>query len=270
MGKLLSVLSWNVEHFKDDNSRIDRIVDKIVENDPDVFGIYEVEGKTVYESLVTKMKGYSFHITEGPQTQEILLGVKSKFTAFFTQKLEFKTGIKFLRPGALLSIRINDSDYTFLFLHTKSGSDPIGLGIRDEMFKKACKLRKQLEKNVKDKWTSKYIFMGDLNTMGMKYPYGKNINPETEIQKLSDYEAKKVKMKLLKKDENYSWWNGNNSSYPKSELDHVVASDNIKFTKFGEAEVTVKGWPKEPDDNAKNIWIKKYSDHGIIYFEVIE
>ena len=44
---------------------------------------------------------YFFHITEGPQTQEILVGVKSGFSPFFTQRVEFKGGNPRLRPSAL-------------------------------------------------------------------------------------------------------------------------------------------------------------------------
>ena len=42
------------------------------------------------------------------------------------------------------------------------------------------------------------MFIGDLNTMGMKYSYDKSIKPDTELRKL-DHEAKKVKMQRLTK-----------------------------------------------------------------------
>ena len=78
MPKLFSVASWNVEHFKDDptGQRIARVVDFVKAQDPDVFGIYEVEGATVFDALVTQMPNYTFQITEGVETQEILIGVK--------------------------------------------------------------------------------------------------------------------------------------------------------------------------------------------------
>jgi len=43
------------------------------------------------------------------------------------------------------------------------------------MFIRACTFRKVLEGTSK-KWDTKYLFLGDLNTMGMEYPYGKSIN----------------------------------------------------------------------------------------------
>jgi hypothetical protein len=86
VAKAYSLASWNVEHFRNPDSRVDRVVDFLVDlGPPDVFGLYEVEGKEVYEALVTKMPGYTFHITEGPEVQEILIGVASKLTAFFTR-----------------------------------------------------------------------------------------------------------------------------------------------------------------------------------------
>src|SRR4249919_359003 len=105
--KAFSLASWNVEHFKNPDSRVDRVVDFLANLTPDVFALYEVEGKEVFDALVTKMPSYSFHITEGQEVQEILVGVASNLTSFFTQKLEFKSGMQFLRPGALLTLTID-------------------------------------------------------------------------------------------------------------------------------------------------------------------
>jgi len=270
MAKLFSVLSWNVEHFKGEvKKRVDDVTAQIKNLNPDVFALYEVEGKEVFSSFTSIMSDYNFHITEGPQTQEILVGVKNNFSSFFTQKLEFKSGNQYLRPGALLTVTINTQSYSLLFLHTKSGTNPLGLGIRDDMFIRACTFRNVLEGTTK-KWDTKYLFLGDLNTMGMDYPYGKSINAKTEIKKLAEKEARKVKMRILKKDEPASWWNGSKSKTPPSNLDQVVVSDNLQFRKYSGAEVTVLGWPKESTVEKKDGWIKRYSDHGIIYFEVIQ
>ena len=39
MPKLISFLSWNVENFHTDSSRVDDVVDLIASKNPDVFGI---------------------------------------------------------------------------------------------------------------------------------------------------------------------------------------------------------------------------------------
>ena len=86
MPKAFSLASWNVEHFKGKPSRAAKIVDYF-KNDlgsPDIFALYEVEGKHTFGALTSRMPGYQFHITEGRQTQEILVGVKQGLTAFFT------------------------------------------------------------------------------------------------------------------------------------------------------------------------------------------
>jgi hypothetical protein len=98
MAKAFTLVSWNVEHFRNPDSRVDRVVDFLNDLSPDVFALYEVEGKEVFDALVTKMPGFSFHITEGPEVQEILVGVQPSLTAFFTQRVEFKTGLQALRP----------------------------------------------------------------------------------------------------------------------------------------------------------------------------
>ncbi len=270
MAKLFSVLSWNVEHFKGEvKKRVDDVTAQIKNLNPDVFALYEVEGKEVFSAFTSIMPDYNFHITEGPQTQEILVGAKNNFSSFFTQKLEFKSGNQFLRPGLLLTVTIDNQIYSLLFLHTKSGTNPLGLGIRDDMFIRACTFRNVLEGTTK-KWDTKYLFLGDLNTMGMEYPYGKSISAKTEIKKLAEKEARKVKMRILKKDEPASWWNGSKSKMSPSNLDQVVVSNNLKFRKYSGAEVTVLGWPKESTVEKKDEWIKRYSDHGILYFEILK
>jgi hypothetical protein len=256
MPKVFSLASWNVEHFQDDPSRVDRVIDFLNAPEggrmPDVFALYEVEGKEVYSALVSKMPGYSFHITEGPQVQEILVGCRKNITAFFTQKIEFKSGTSLLRPGALLSLNKDGVDYTILFLHTKSSTEPIGLGLRDDMFTKAFEFRGKLEKKTEtEKWESRYMFLGDLNTMGMEYPFNRKIDPETELQKL-DKEAKKVRMNRLTKSAPYTWFNGSTSKERPSNLDQVIASDNLTFRSFGGASVSARGWVDQPSDAAKD------------------
>lgn len=267
MPKAFSLASWNVEHFKDDPSRIDRVVDFMKKQKPDVFGLYEVEGKEVCTTLTAKMPGYSFHITEGDQTQEILVGVRGSLTAFFTQKVEFRSGTTHMRPGALLSVKVAGVFYTMLFLHVASGADPRGMGLRDDMLVRACEFRKTLDKAAGGAGKANYLFLGDLNTMGMKYPFQKSIGADLELQKLAK-EAKKAKMRSLVKSAPATWSNGSGSSMSPSNLDHVVAAEHLRFKAFGDAQVDVRGWPKEPTVEKQDKWIADYSDHGLLYLEV--
>jgi len=118
MAKAFSLASWNVEHFKGKPERVARVVEFLKAQHPDIFALFEVEGRTVFDDLVATLPGYQFHITEGPQTQEALVGVKRGLTAFFTQKIEFKSGNQYLRPGALLTLTIDGEHYSILFLGT--------------------------------------------------------------------------------------------------------------------------------------------------------
>jgi hypothetical protein len=256
-----------VEHFKDDPRRIDRVIRFLRDQSPDVFALLEVEGKTVFQVLTRTMDRYQFHITEGLQTQEILVGVKNGLTAFFTQRTEFKSGNRYLRPGALLTVTINDEHYNLLFLHTKSGSKPIGLGIRDDQFTRAFKFKKTLDKNPAAGGNAKYLFIGDLNVMGMKYPFQKDIDPRVEIQKL-DQDAAKVKMRRLSKNKPATWWNGPGSRYAPADLDHVLASQQLKFKNFAGSDIDVRGWPALETDVKKATWIARYSDHALLYMEL--
>lgn len=266
MAKLFSVASWNVEHFRNDNARVDRVVQFLRAQKPDVFALYEVEGAEVFEELVKRMPEWHFHITEGPQVQEILIGVKRTMTAFCTQRIEFNSGIQTLRPGALVTLYAGGQYYPMLFLHTKSGGDPLGLGIRDDMFDRALAFRKVLNRAAGGE--ANYLFLGDLNTMGMTYPFQKSIGAGVELQKL-DRDAARLKMRRLAKTAPATWWNGSTGSYAPSDLDHVVAARHLKFKAFsGGAEISVRGWAAEPTPAAQDQWIKDHSDHCLLFFQV--
>ena len=269
MPKAFSVASWNVEHFKNALTRVDDVVALLAAINPDVFALYEVEGKEVFGELVSKMPGYQFHITEGPQVQEILVGVRSGFTAFFTQKIEFRSGASAMRPGALLTLTVAGQSYPILFLHLSSGPNPRGWGLRDDMLERALEFRNTLQKSATDRTKPvNYLFLGDLNTMGLEYFFkAHNILADVELKKVEEM-AKKQKMRTLTKSRPHTWSNGSKSRLKPSNLDHVVAADHLKFKQFSGADVRVLGWPEELTPLAQDEWIKRFSDHGILYFEV--
>lgn len=286
MEKLFSVLSWNVEHFKLNKSgntnnqqkvqlRKEKVSKMIRKYDPGIFALYEVEGKEVFEIMMNNFPDYHFHITEGPQVQEILVGVHKNINSFFTQRLEFKTGSSYLRPGALLSVKFKNDYYTLLFLHTKSGNDPKGFGLRDDMLKKAIRFRSKLNKKSFDKNGAKYIFMGDLNTMGMEYYEDIDIDTSIELKKNIRHAKRYYDIDLLHKTHSYTFYNGLRSKIPKSDLDHVFASKHINFKPFideagNECHVLVDGWVNFKDETKQGEWINQYSDHSLLYFEVID
>lgn len=82
MAKAFSVASWNVEHFQDKEGRNDKRIAFLREQQPDVLAIYEVEGKEVWRQLMQKLPSYSFFITEGRNTQEILVELDRGSRAF--------------------------------------------------------------------------------------------------------------------------------------------------------------------------------------------
>ncbi len=129
------------------------------------------------------MPGYTFQITEGEETQEILVGVRKTITAFITQRTEFRSDTTHMRPGQLVSVNKNGHDYALLFLHLSSGNNPRGMGLRDDMIERALDFRTTLDKSAGGPGQARYIFLSDLNTMGLKYPFGRNIEAELELKK---------------------------------------------------------------------------------------
>jgi endonuclease/exonuclease/phosphatase family metal-dependent hydrolase len=277
MPKLFSVLSWNVEHFKDDPTptRVKKVVDFMKLQNPDVFGIFEVEGKTIFDALVSRMPDFTFQITEGEQTQEILVGVRKTLTAFITQKTEFRSGTTHMRPGQLVTIVKGGVNYAILFLHLASGPDPRGMGLRDDMIERAFDFRKTLDKAEGGEGKAHYIFLGDLNTMGLEYPFNKDIDAVTELKKADKHgQRAKIQMARLVKTHDVTWSNGTTSSLPPSNLDHVYASSNLQFSTFVRpsdqlpANVSVRGWVDLDTAAKKDKFIKELSDHSLLFFEV--
>jgi hypothetical protein len=235
--------------------------------------LYEVEGKDVFTALVSEFPGYAFQITEGSQTQEILVGVRNTLTAFFTQKIEFKSGVTLMRPGLLTTITTDNVNYSLLFLHLASKTEPRGMGLRDDMIGKAMEFRHTLDKAYNGHHKANYIFLGDLNTMGMDYPFKRNIKPKFELQKWDEKGKKTYGMRRLKKTSEKTWGSVSKSKIKTSNLDHVYAAEHLEFTKFlnpanKETEVEVRGWVSEKTTEKRGSWIKSFSDHSLLYFEV--
>ena len=272
MAKAFSVASWNIEHFKGDRTRTGKVIEYLKLQKPDVIGIYEVEGSTVFGELTKQFPKYTFQITEGPQSQEILVGFNSTLSVFITQKMEFKSGTTHMRPGQLATITVDNVPYSVLFLHLASSNEPRGFGLRDDMAIRAIKFRKTLNKATGN--NANYIFLGDLNTMGLEYPYNHDVSATDELKRWDDRSRRYYNMRRLTKTHDATWSNGSGSSIPDSNLDHVYASKHLKFKNFtrpedtGKAEVSVRGWVDQPTQATKDQWIAKYSDHCLLYFEV--
>ncbi len=270
MTKAFSIASWNVEHFgRGKNAhKVDETIQYLAKQAADVVAVYEVESKSVFRPIVKAMPQHQFHITEGPQTQEILVGIKRGISAYVTQKLTFKAGQPTLRPGVLVTVCAGGDFYPLVFLHLKSSPEPKGFGLRDDMIRRAFKFRTALDEVAGGRGKANYIFVGDLNTMGLDYPYKKHDIAGTDEVKEIARLARYRNMRVLTKNAMHTWWNGSRSTYKPSNLDHVVAADHLKFKTINGAEVDVRGWPKEPTDTKKDAWINRYSDHALLFFEV--
>lgn len=270
MSTAFSIASWNVEHFGSDRGTDrdrEKVLQFLADQDADVIAIYEVESSRVFQPLMDTLPNYNFHVTEGPQTQEILVGTRVGLPAFVTQKTEFKSGQTYLRPGVLVTVRVDGAFYPLLFLHLKSLPDPKGFGLRDDMMRRALRFRSTLNA-ASPTGRANYIFLGDLNTMGFDYPYSAHdIAAEEEIgelQRRTGYQD----LRMLEKTAPHTWWNGLDSDYAPSDLDHVVAAEHLDFRSFDGADVDVRGWPTLETSEAQDQWIREYSDHALLYVEV--
>lgn len=271
MAKAFSILSWNIEHFGASEKNQSKpkkdpgpIVDLIAAQKADVIAIYEVRSNVVFRPLLEAMPDHHFFITEGKQMQEILVGVRKTIPAFLTQKTHFKSGQSALRPGMLVTPFVDGEYYPLLFLHVKSMTDPKGFGLRFDMTRRAFDFRKVLKKSTGGEEPN-YLFLGDMNTMGMNYlGSDKDIDGDREITELRKAAARR-KMTLLDKTQPHTYWS---PTYGRSNLDHVVAAKHLQFRAFGGKPVRVTGWTDLPTDAERSQWVKKFSDHALLYLEV--
>ncbi|MFW9944768.1 MAG: endonuclease/exonuclease/phosphatase family protein [Candidatus Sifarchaeia archaeon] len=279
MTKAFSVVSWNIKKFKGDKARAERVAVLLENKDPDVFAIYEASGGDVFLPLAKHLKGYTFHTTEGRQSQEIVVGVKNDVSAFITQKTEFQSGASLMRPGLLVTVERDSVYYPLLFLHLASSPDPRGMGLRDDMLDRAFHFKKILEEALQAIGQAKanYMFLGDLNTMGLKYPFGvrggkHGFDGKVELAKWDRFGNKDIyAMQRLSKTHDVTY--RSHGGHLQGNLDHVYAEKHLRFKKFnkgssGRVDVEVSGWVDQTSEQDIQDWISKYSDHSMLYLEV--
>jgi Endonuclease/Exonuclease/phosphatase family len=268
-----SVLSWNVESFRGSAAQLGNVSAHIRSLNPDVFGLFEVENVNIVTLMRGHLPEHDYFLTDGPENKEILVGVRrGKFEqSVFTQKREFKAYNPTLRPGALLSVSLAGEFYNILFLHTDSGTEAPSFGNRNEMFDKIWKLKAALDKQAPN-GASRFMVLGDMNTMGLQFPARKKsdtrVSEADEIKALQDL-AGKNGQSLLPKEFDKTFNNGKLTS----NLDHVLATNNIAFGEFGQASgqpflVKVTGW-QQLTGAARKKFIETISDHCSLYCEVL-
>lgn len=270
MARLFSFASWNIEHFAGKPERFDRVVAFLEDvGPPDVFAIQEVRSNAaLFNALVTRLPSHQFFITVTPDSSlDILVAANREFTAFYEQRTELQAGLPTLRPGALVTLRIAEANYSLLFLHLKAFAQPVGWGLRDDMIHHVRNLKKALDGLVgRD---ANFIAIGDINNVGLNVTYADNDMSGTAEVERYDQVFKARKMSLVPKDLNETLWNGPGSSHPPADADHAFASDHLDIRPGATGRgLRVRGWPELATDQEKGAWIREFSDHALIYGEV--
>ncbi len=221
-----SLLCWNIEKFNDSKpERIQAVADAIRAHDPDVIGILEFLAKDAARRLVRDFfPDYDFAFTDSKMAIEILVGWRrGRFAqVLYTQRRELQAGSENLRPGGLLCVRQKNSQQfnNMLFLHTDSGVTAKEYKTRRTMFGKIFSLNKVLQTLHEQEGKSRFIALGDLNTMGrVKAP---RVTPVTETEEIAQLviAAGEANMQLLEKSAPKTWSSPTGSK--KGNLDHVA------------------------------------------------
>ncbi|HET7392988.1 MAG TPA: hypothetical protein VFK25_04320, partial [Candidatus Binatia bacterium] len=191
----------------------------------------------------------------------------------YTQRRELQAGSENLRPGGLLCVRQKNSQQfnNMLFLHTDSGVTAKEFKTRRTMFGKIFSLNKVLQALHEQEGKSRFIALGDLNTMGrVKAP---RVSPVTETEEIAQLviAAGEANMQLLEKSAPKTWSSPTGSK--KGNLDHVIASNDLTFktqeTLDGQpVKVLVDGWVNKTG-NARRSFIENISDHSMLFVEIV-
>ncbi|MBD3663155.1 endonuclease/exonuclease/phosphatase family protein [Sulfitobacter aestuariivivens] len=285
----LKILSWNVRHFKGPREnwrnlpnsekdraqaeRVARVAKVIIDQDPDIFAVLEVVGDQGPYKLAEALPDYSFLLTEGDQTQEILVGYKHGLRVFFTQKGEFKENNIHLRPAPVLTVKLPGAEpLAVLFGHFKSMTSPDGWGLRASMFEKVGDLKRALDRHAGTRGaaTARFVVMGDLNTMGMRLTDARgDITAADEIARIDKRLARR-NLRRLSKSHSATYSGGSTSSYQDADLDHVYVDKGLIVQPEGGHECVVGGWTRESTTEGKDRWIKKLSDHAPIWLTLTD
>ena len=275
-----SVSAWNVEFFgskrKGDSSqevtdRVERVFKYLAEEiKTDIYVIFEANGAQVVEQARTRLPAYTWTITEGSGSQDILVG--SKLPVFITERTEFAHGFKGpLRPGTLVLLEDAGINYSIRFLHLKAADAAIDFGVRVHQHEKARSLRKALDKAAPANQRANSIVAGDLNGVGLNLTFSDaDVELDDEVARLKKmYGSSRDKMPVRDKTHLATFWNGPGSSDDPSDIDHVAAAEQIQFKAVGNnAAIEVKGWPEKLTPQEQGEWISDFSDHALLRFEV--
>jgi hypothetical protein len=272
-------MSWNVRHFQGGSKqRIEEVDAHIGAEDPDVFGIIEFQAKEVARLIVTKYyPEYDFGMTDSKMQLDFLIGWRrGKFKqVIYTQRRDFMAGNINLRPGGLLSFQeVENAPFTnILLLHTDSGRTKKDYDNRQAMFSKIFSLKQAIEGLEIQQGSARLIVLGDLNTMGRaKTATLPTVPAKDEIDAL-EQDAVAAGMRMLSKSHDKTW--SNKSGSTKSNLDHVIASNDLNFSQYffvnnpgSTFEIEVYGW-NNLTGNARKSWIENISDHCALVGECI-
>jgi len=274
-------MSWNVRQYTGSKKRLEQADKLITGLDPDVVGLLEFRAKSkARELMFERFPEYDWSVTDSTGGLEVLVGTRrGKFDqVIWTQKRGFNNKPRTLRPGGLVSVRIKKRWYSLLFLHTDSGTAKADFDNRWKVFNKIWKLEEALKKGTPDQKRS-LIVLGDLNTMGK----GSTITGADELLRL-EKKANRNGMLLLTKDAPNTWsqWGkgprhnrrklkvSELDSVMHSNLDHVLASENLDFVAHGSdgsSAIHVEGW-QQLSGAARANFLWSLSDHSALFGEV--
>lgn len=268
--------------YKGSKSRLEDADKLLTDLSPDVFGLLEFRAKRqARELMFNRFSEYDFAVTDSTGGLEVIIGFRrGKFDqVIWTQRRNFNNRPRTLRPGALISVNFQGEWFNLLYLHTDSGAAKDDYKNRWKVFKKIWKLDEALKQS-STSGKSNLIVLGDLNTMGN----GSTISGDKEIQMLGK-KAKQNGMFLLAKDDPETWHEWGKGprgkrrklkvkelpSAMRSDLDHVIASGNLKFVAHGsdgQSLIHVEGWQQlKGSDRVNFLW--SLSDHSALFGEVM-
>jgi hypothetical protein len=273
-----SVMFWNVERYRGGGEQMALLHEDITAADPDILCLCGITDKGSLRHLIREqLHGYDISVTDDYGRVELATAWRrGKFDqVIFTQRREFGSDESQLRPGSLVSVLVDGTEYHTLFLYTDGGTSYRDYQDRLDTYDKVWDLKTSLDEISSAPDGARLLVMGDMETVGKRrqgrYPA---VESETEIEDLAD-QARSVGMRMLSKTHDATTIEVPGGDRPPvlMNLDHALATPNISFGILGgqtgvrSAEVRVSGWTRL-DDRTRDTYVDSISKHAPIYCEI--
>ena len=267
----LRILFWNIRHWNIDSDdptavgRFERILALLRREKPDVAVFAEVMDPVIKTRLSRALPGHTVFESSDRDTHHLaaVFNHAAGHSVSLEQRNEFTSDALPDRAFPLVRIAGRDFNLAVLGVHSKSGSTPESMAMRQRTLGQIANLNAEMARD-----GTPLVAIGDMNTMGNSA----DVNSPREIAIMDELLAD-AGMTRLPNDKPHTWHGvGPDARYDDCTLDHALVSSGaahrVRPTGPGGARVRVVGWPDKPAGPVRDNWVRDHSDHAALVLDI--